>query len=169
MAPATRSRAAHGNGAAAGAGGAAFEGDAPPPSPAPRRLRVAFLHPDLGLGGAERLIVDAAVELVARGHAADIYTPHHDRRRCFHETTSGAFGVHVAGGWLPRTLGGRCIAVMTWARCMAAALWLLWARWALGRAYDVRCAIGPATRPPPPRLPGCAQAGAAAPGLLLPR
>ena len=27
------------------------------------RLRIAFLHPDLGLGGAERLVVDAAVAL----------------------------------------------------------------------------------------------------------
>ena len=30
-------------------------------------LRVAFIHPDLGLGGAERLIVDAATELVKHG------------------------------------------------------------------------------------------------------
>jgi hypothetical protein len=28
-----------------------------------RPVRVAFLHPDLGIGGAERLIVDAAVGL----------------------------------------------------------------------------------------------------------
>jgi len=141
MAPATRRRAAAaalGDGDGAGGAAAAAVDEPPPPPPARRRLRVAFLHPDLGLGGAERLIVDAAVELAGRGHGADIYTPHHDRRRCFHETTSGAFGVHVAGGWLPRTLAGRCIAAMTWARCMAAALWLLWARWALGRAYDVR-------------------------------
>lgn len=31
-------------------------------------LRIAFLHPDLGIGGAERLIVDAAVALKQRGH-----------------------------------------------------------------------------------------------------
>ena len=31
-------------------------------------LRVLFLHPDLGLGGAERLVVDAAVALAGRGH-----------------------------------------------------------------------------------------------------
>ncbi len=34
-----------------------------------RPLAVAFIHPDLGLGGAERLVVDAALELSARGHA----------------------------------------------------------------------------------------------------
>lgn len=29
-----------------------------------RILKIAFLHPDLGLGGAERLVVDCAVGLV---------------------------------------------------------------------------------------------------------
>ena len=32
------------------------------------RLRIAFCHPDLGLGGAERLVVDAACELCSHGH-----------------------------------------------------------------------------------------------------
>ncbi len=31
-------------------------------------LKIAFLHPDLGIGGAERLIVDAAVGLQQKGH-----------------------------------------------------------------------------------------------------
>ena len=33
----------------------------------PPGIRIAFVHPDLGLGGAERLIVDAATELVKHG------------------------------------------------------------------------------------------------------
>ena len=33
-----------------------------------KRLRIAFCHPDLGLGGAERLVVDAACELCNHGH-----------------------------------------------------------------------------------------------------
>ena len=53
-------------------------------------LNVVFLHPDLGLGGAERLIVDAAAELAARGHVVKIVTAHHDPSRCFDETLSGA-------------------------------------------------------------------------------
>jgi alpha-1,3/alpha-1,6-mannosyltransferase len=39
-----------------------------------RRLRIGFIHPVLGLGGAERLVVDAALELRARGHHAAILT-----------------------------------------------------------------------------------------------
>ena len=30
--------------------------------------RVVFVHPDLGIGGAERLVVDAALALQQRGH-----------------------------------------------------------------------------------------------------
>jgi hypothetical protein len=53
-------------------------------------LRVAFLHPDLGIGGAERLVVDAAVGLQQRGHSVRIYTAHHAMDHCFEETRNGA-------------------------------------------------------------------------------
>lgn len=33
------------------------------------RLAIAFCHPDLGLGGAERLVVDAACELASCGNS----------------------------------------------------------------------------------------------------
>ena len=52
-------------------------------------MRVGFCHPDLGLGGAERLVVDAAVALVERGHEVVIYTAHHDPKRAFTETVDG--------------------------------------------------------------------------------
>lgn len=41
------------------------------------------------VGGAERLIVDAAMELSSHGHDVHIFTSHHDRNRCFEETVSG--------------------------------------------------------------------------------
>ena len=44
-------------------------------------LRVAFVHPDLGLGGAERLVVDAAVALKEKGHDVKIFTQFHDANR----------------------------------------------------------------------------------------
>lgn len=40
-------------------------------------------------GGAERLIVDAAVELASHGHDVHIFTSHHDKNRCFEETLAG--------------------------------------------------------------------------------
>ena len=41
------------------------------------------------IGGAERLIVDAAVELASHGHNVHIFTAHHDKDRCFEETLAG--------------------------------------------------------------------------------
>ena len=70
-------------------------------------MRIAFLHPDLGLGGAERLIVDAAAGLSSRGHEITIFTSHFDPSRCFSETLTDAFHVHVAGSFLPRAVFGR--------------------------------------------------------------
>ena len=52
-------------------------------------VKVIFLHPDLGIGGAERLIVDAAVALKKRRHDVTIYTTHHDATHCFSETKDG--------------------------------------------------------------------------------
>ncbi|GJN01909.1 hypothetical protein PR202_ga19213 [Eleusine coracana subsp. coracana] len=54
-----------------------------------KRLKVAVIHPDLGIGGAERLIVDAACQLAAHGHDVHVFTSHHDKNRCFEETVSG--------------------------------------------------------------------------------
>ena len=52
--------------------------------------RIVFLHPDLGIGGAERLVVDAAVGLQQRGHAVTIFTSHCDPAHCFDEARDGA-------------------------------------------------------------------------------
>jgi hypothetical protein len=52
-------------------------------------MRVAFVHPDLGIGGAERLVVDAAVGLQSCGHSVIIYTSHHDPSHSFPETNDG--------------------------------------------------------------------------------
>lgn len=56
-------------------------------------MRIAFLHPHLGIGGAERLIVDAALELQGRGHDVVIYAAHHDPQRCFEPTRDGTLRV----------------------------------------------------------------------------
>ena len=72
-------------------------------------LRVVFVHPDLGIGGAERLIVDACVGLrTFRKCQTVIVTNFHDPKRCFDETIDGSARVVVSGAWFPRhLLGGR--------------------------------------------------------------
>eukprot|EP00798_Chlamydomonas_sp_ICE-L_P027028 gene27028-2255_t len=87
-------------------------------------LRVAFIHPDLGLGGAERLVVDAAVELVCHGHSVDVYTAFYNPDRCFEETRSGGFSVSVYGSWFPQNVFGRLFAVCAYIRCIICALFL---------------------------------------------
>jgi alpha-1,3/alpha-1,6-mannosyltransferase len=71
------------------------------------RLRIAFLHPELGLGGAERLVVDAALCLQEAGHQVTIFTTQHDPERCFEETRDGTLDVRVYGNRLPRHVGRR--------------------------------------------------------------
>src|SRR5215813_14132791 len=70
-------------------------------------VNVAFVHPDLGLGGAERLVVDAASELRARGHRVVLLTARHDPGRTFPETIDGSLDVRVGARLLPAHVAGR--------------------------------------------------------------
>ncbi|CAJ2511332.1 Uu.00g069570.m01.CDS01 [Anthostomella pinea] len=58
---------------------------------------IVFLHPDLGIGGAERLVVDAAVGLQNRGHKVVVFTSHCDPAHCFDEARDGTLDVRVRG------------------------------------------------------------------------
>lgn len=71
------------------------------------KLKIAFVHPDLGIGGAERLVVDAAVGLQEQGHEVVIYTSHCDKNHCFEEVKSAQLKVEVLGDFLPTSLGGK--------------------------------------------------------------
>ncbi|PTB40173.1 glycosyltransferase family 4 protein [Trichoderma asperellum CBS 433.97] len=67
--------------------------------PAAQDGTIVFFHPDLGIGGAERLVVDAAVGLQQRGHPVVIFTNHCDRNHCFDECRDGTLDVRVHGEW----------------------------------------------------------------------
>jgi alpha-1,3/alpha-1,6-mannosyltransferase len=58
---------------------------------------VIIIHPDLGIGGAERLIIDVALALQNRGHQVTIYTSHRDKSHCFEEARDGTLDVRVRG------------------------------------------------------------------------
>lgn len=86
-------------------------------------MRVAILHPDLGIGGAEMLIINLALALKAKGYGVKVYTPHFDPNRCFKECEQ--LDIEVIGSWFPRTmLGGRLIAFCAYMRMFFAAIWL---------------------------------------------
>ena len=60
----------------------------------------------LHLGGAERLVVDAAVSLQNRGHTVIIFTSRHDRSRCFEETRDGSSQITMSSRfWTAKSWG----------------------------------------------------------------
>ncbi|XP_045126309.1 alpha-1,3/1,6-mannosyltransferase ALG2-like isoform X3 [Portunus trituberculatus] len=95
---------------------------------------VAFVHPDLGIGGAERLVVDAALALRRKGHQVYLFTAHHDPTHCFPETTDGQLEVTCVGDWLPRSICGRFMALWAYLRMVYVALYLVLVS---GLAFDV--------------------------------
>ena len=54
-----------------------------------KQQSIVFFHPDLGIGGAERLVVDAAVGLQSLGHKVTIFTSYRDKAHCFDEARDG--------------------------------------------------------------------------------
>ncbi|XP_076869279.1 alpha-1,3/1,6-mannosyltransferase ALG2 [Brachyhypopomus gauderio] len=95
-------------------------------------VRVVFLHPDLGIGGAERLVVDAAVALRSRGCSVQIWTAHHDPRHCFSETLD--LPVVCVGDWLPVSVCGHFHALCAYLRMMYVAFYLVFLS---GEEFDV--------------------------------
>ncbi|XP_063225674.1 alpha-1,3/1,6-mannosyltransferase ALG2 [Bacillus rossius redtenbacheri] len=86
--------------------------------------RIVFLHPDLGIGGAERLVVDAALALKKKGHFVHFVTSHHDPSHCFTETKDGTLDVTVVGDWLPRHLFGKFFALCAYLRMLYVSIYL---------------------------------------------
>jgi alpha-1,3/alpha-1,6-mannosyltransferase len=68
---------------------------------------VAMFHPDLGIGGAERLVLDIASSLQSRGHNVTLYTSYFDPDRCFEDARDGSINVYAHFQWIPRHLFGR--------------------------------------------------------------
>ena len=89
-------------------------------------MKVAIVHPDLGLGGAERLITDIALALQALKHHVTIYTSYLDPHRCFPEVhpSKATVPVEVVASAIPRSICGRFHAFLAAARCTYAAAYI---------------------------------------------
>ncbi|XP_020507565.2 alpha-1,3/1,6-mannosyltransferase ALG2 isoform X2 [Labrus bergylta] len=97
-------------------------------------VRVVFLHPDLGIGGAERLVVDAAVALKSQGCSVQIWTAHYDPTHCFSETLDPDLPVVCVGDWLPTSVFGFLHALCAYLRMIFVAFYLVFLS---GEEYDV--------------------------------
>jgi hypothetical protein len=76
-------------------------------------------------GGAERLIVDAALALQHHKHQVHLCTSHHDVSHCFRETVDGSLKISVYGDWLPRSLFGKGHVLCAWIRNIYLALTII--------------------------------------------
>jgi len=91
--------------------------------------KIILAHLDLGIGGAEQLVVQVAKVLKESGHMVRILTTHHDVNHCFEETTpAGYLGryVEVYGDWLPRKIFGRFHAFFAIMRMLYLAFVIVW-------------------------------------------
>ncbi|XP_036395133.1 alpha-1,3/1,6-mannosyltransferase ALG2 [Megalops cyprinoides] len=88
-------------------------------------VRVVFLHPDLGIGGAERLVVDAAVALRSKGCSVQVWTAHYDPQHCFSETLDPDLPVVCVGDWLPTSIFGYFHALCAYLRMIYVAFFLI--------------------------------------------
>lgn len=112
-----------------------------------RPLRVAFAHLDLGIGGAEQLVVNAALALQEKGHEVVLFTTHHNPDHCFAPTgPGGALHAHlrVCGDWLPRTIAGRAVALCSSLRMIYLALNMIFSF----QSFDVVICDGVSTHVP---------------------
>jgi len=96
------------------------------------QLRIAFIHPDLGIGGAEQLVINLAIALQNQGHYVKIYTPYHNPNHCFKETKDGTLNVEVRGSCFPSHIFGKFVAFCAYIRMILAALYIIF----YGGYYD---------------------------------
>ena len=85
-------------------------------------LQVAIVHPDLGLGGAELLMINIALALEKSGHEVKIYTPFYDPERAFEETKN--LFIEVRGMFF-RSIFGRALAFCAIVRMFLCSLYVV--------------------------------------------
>jgi len=66
--------------------------------------KIALIHPDLGIGGAERLVVDVAHAVKIENPDTVVWTSHYDPKHCFPDTKE--LSIKVRGSWIPRHIFG---------------------------------------------------------------
>ncbi|VDM11556.1 unnamed protein product [Wuchereria bancrofti] len=82
---------------------------------------ITIIHPDLGIGGAERLVVDAAIAMKENGHRVQFVTNHFNPKHAFLETNE--FGIKVVDVF-PRSIFGFGHALCAYIRMCIAALYI---------------------------------------------
>jgi alpha-1,3/alpha-1,6-mannosyltransferase len=88
--------------------------------------KIAFIHPDLGIGGAEQLVVNLCLAARKHNYEPHILTPYH--HQSFPETHDGTIVVHEHGsffGLVPDTIFGRFKGLLAYIRSIICVIWLI--------------------------------------------
>jgi alpha-1,3/alpha-1,6-mannosyltransferase len=96
-------------------------------------MRIAFLHPDMGIGGAEQLVVNLAMSCKQLGHYVKIFTPSYDPTRALEQIKDGTIDLEVRGNFFPRRIFGKFHALCEYIRVFLAAMYLVF----FGGNFDV--------------------------------
>ncbi|XP_044747409.1 alpha-1,3/1,6-mannosyltransferase ALG2 [Coccinella septempunctata] len=89
-----------------------------------KRPKVAFIHPDLGIGGAERLVLDMANALCDE-YEIMFLVNHFDPNHCFDELKDERYEINTFGDWIPRDIFGRCRALCAYIKMIYLVMVLL--------------------------------------------
>jgi len=87
--------------------------------------RVAIIHPDMGIGGAEQLMLNIALSLQKKDYEVTIYTPRFDPNHCFQELKDNNLPVKVHGNLFPRHIFNRCFALCAYIRMLLCTLYVI--------------------------------------------
>eukprot|EP00826_Nyctotherus_ovalis_P008658 TRINITY_DN1224_c0_g1_i2.p1 TRINITY_DN1224_c0_g1~~TRINITY_DN1224_c0_g1_i2.p1 ORF type:complete len:197 (-),score=45.06 TRINITY_DN1224_c0_g1_i2:22-612(-) len=90
-----------------------------------QKKRVAVIHPDMGIGGAEQLMLNIALSLQKKDYDVTIYTPRFDPNHCFQELKDNNLPVEVHGNLFPRHIFNKCFALCAYIRMLLCTLYVI--------------------------------------------
>jgi alpha-1,3/alpha-1,6-mannosyltransferase len=101
-------------------------------NPVPVHTHIVFIHLDLGIGGAEQLVIQLAKASRDLGHTVDIVTTRCDQDHCFAAVKQPdgelSNNVYVYGRWIPPNIFGVATALMSTLRMIYLAYKVVTAR-----------------------------------------
>ena len=74
-----------------------------------KALKIVFIHLDLGIGGAEQLVLQLATAATDLGHSVELVTTRCDADHCFASVAPGGAmydSVAIYGNWIHASVGG---------------------------------------------------------------
>ncbi|KAK2964233.1 putative Alpha-1,3/1,6-mannosyltransferase ALG2 [Blattamonas nauphoetae] len=93
-----------------------------------KSLRIALVHPEMIIGGAERLMLDLGIGLQNHGHKVDLYAGYLNKNSVFPEVLDDnpktTFSTRIYGNWIPRSFFGKFHALLAIVRMIYLSLCL---------------------------------------------